>query len=458
MFEAIANHLWQSTLFALLIAVLCYFLRQDGAHIRYWLWLTASVKFLVPFSLLASVGSWLSAWATVSEVPEAWTNTFTVVARPFAPEAANWSAGTILVAAWLLGTLLFGSIWLLRAARLRKLVADARPDPEPLIDGRRQISVLRSEARIEPGVVGILNSALLLPAGLEQRLNASQLDAVLTHELCHIRRRDNLTAAVQMLVEAAFWFHPLIWWIGAKLVDERERACDEMVVALGHDRETYAESILDVCALYAATPLRCAAGISGSDLKRRITQIMRYQGMKNLKVIKKFVLSVAAIAALAVPMLTGLLGSDSAFAQEENVPAPPLPPQQNFERPRPPIGTEEYLPIVKVAPIYPPRAAARGIEGYVVVQYTVNETGSTEDVTVIDSSTALFESAAIESARKYKYKPRIVNNTPVEVAGVTTRIVFELAGDVIERVPAPAAPAAGSGGGADDVVTVTIDN
>jgi len=90
------------------------------------------------------------------------------------------------------------------------------------------------------------------------------------------------------------------------------------------------------------------------------------------------------------------------------------------------ISDGEYLPIVKVAPIYPPRAAQRGLEGYVVVQYTVTTTGDTRDVVVIESSSTLFDRAAIESAQKYKYKPRVIDGTPVEVAGVTTRIIFEL--------------------------------
>jgi len=90
------------------------------------------------------------------------------------------------------------------------------------------------------------------------------------------------------------------------------------------------------------------------------------------------------------------------------------------------VSDGEYLPIVKVAPIYPQRAAQRGLEGYVIVQYTVTTTGETRDVVVIESTSTLFDRAAVESALKYKYKPRIIDGTPVEVAGVTTKIIFEL--------------------------------
>ena len=90
------------------------------------------------------------------------------------------------------------------------------------------------------------------------------------------------------------------------------------------------------------------------------------------------------------------------------------------------ISDGEYLPIVKVAPVYPARAAQRGLEGYVIVEYTVTRTGTTRDPIVIESSSSLFERAALESALKYKYKPRVINGEAVEVPGVRTIIRFEL--------------------------------
>jgi beta-lactamase regulating signal transducer with metallopeptidase domain len=72
----------------------------------------------------------------------------------------------------------------------------------------------------EPSVVGWWHPMLLMPAGLEDHLTGSQLRAVVAHETTHIRRRDNITAAIHMLAEALFWFHPLVWWIGARLADE----------------------------------------------------------------------------------------------------------------------------------------------------------------------------------------------------------------------------------------------
>ena len=86
----------------------------------------------------------------------------------------------------------------------------------------------------------------------------------------------------------------------------------------------------------------------------------------------------------------------------------------------------EYLPIVKVAPIYPRRAQQRGIEGYVIVEFTVTRTGTTRDARVVESSSSLFDRAAVNAALKFKYKPRVVDGEPVEVPGVRNKITFQL--------------------------------
>ena len=87
----------------------------------------------------------------------------------------------------------------------------------------------------------------------------------------------------------------------------------------------------------------------------------------------------------------------------------------------------EYLPIVRVPPQYPARAAENGIEGYVIVTFTVTAEGTTKDVVAIESSHNMFVRAAVKAAGKYKYKPRVVDGDPIESSGVRVRIEFELA-------------------------------
>ena len=86
----------------------------------------------------------------------------------------------------------------------------------------------------------------------------------------------------------------------------------------------------------------------------------------------------------------------------------------------------EYLPIVKVAPVYPSRALARGLEGYVIVEFTVTRTGTVRDVYAVESTNSLFDRAAIDAAMKFKYKPRIIDGEAVEVPGVLNKISFAI--------------------------------
>jgi len=87
----------------------------------------------------------------------------------------------------------------------------------------------------------------------------------------------------------------------------------------------------------------------------------------------------------------------------------------------------DYLPIVKVAPVYPRRAVDRGIEGYVIVEFTVTKTGAVRDPRVVEyDPSTIFNKAALDAALKFKYKPRIVNGEAIEVHGVLNKITFKL--------------------------------
>ena len=90
-----------------------------------------------------------------------------------------------------------------------------------------------------------------------------------------------------------------MWWISARLVDERERACDEEVLRLGTEPRVYAEGILNICKLYVESPLVCVSGVTGSNLKKRIAGIMGNRVVVSLSFVKKVALAVAGTAALA---------------------------------------------------------------------------------------------------------------------------------------------------------------
>lgn len=92
-------------------------------------------------------------------------------------------------------------------------------------------------------------------------------------------------------------------------------------------------------------------------------------------------------------------------------------------------GDGDYLPIVKVAPIYPRRAQSRGIEGYVIVEFVVTKNGSVREPVVVEANPeSIFDRAAMDAVLKFKYKPRVVDGVAMEVAGVQNKISFEIDG------------------------------
>jgi bla regulator protein BlaR1 len=323
MIGELTNHLWQSTLFAAVAGLLAIALRKNWAQVRYWLWFSASFKFLVPFSLLMNAGSHLK-WAPGAKIIAAPAISFAIeqVTQPFpdtvslAPSTAgsvDWAPlaiPLIMIAVWTCGFFAIARIRFRGWLRIRAAMRSSTP-----IDIPAPVEVRSSPGLLEPGMIGLFRPVLLLPAGIEERLTPPQLEAVLTHELCHVRRRDNLLASIHMIVEATFWFHPLVWWIGAKLVEERERACDEEVLRLGSEPRVYAEGILSVCKLYVESPLVCVSGVTGSDLKKRIEAIMTNRIVLRLNVAKKVTLAVAGMAAVAAPIVVGMLNAPSIRAQ-----------------------------------------------------------------------------------------------------------------------------------------------
>jgi uncharacterized protein (TIGR03435 family) len=358
----LANHLWQSTLFAAAAALLAYLLKRNHAQARYAVWLIASLKFLVPFSLLVAIGSHLG-WSTVAPTAAAG---FSVVMEQMGQAAPRLSAPTVvasgtnvmpavLLVFWLGGCLVVLLRWLASWRRVGATLRAASPIQEgrefellrrleAIARVRKPIELVSSAASLEPGIFGIFRPVLFLPAGISGHLAEPQLEAIIAHELCHVRRRDNLAAAIHMIVEAIFWFHPLVWWLGARLVEERERACDEDVLRLGNEPHVYAESILRTCQFYLESPLPCMSGVTGSDLKKRIVRIMTQRITNNLDLGKKLLLATAGMAAIAGPIVFGLLNAPPSRAQS---PAPQ--------------SADTAPPAFEVASIKPNKAGGRGV-------------------------------------------------------------------------------------------------
>jgi len=338
---SLADHLWQSTIFAIAAGLLTLALRKNHARVRFWIWWIASLKFLIPFSLLVSLGgefTWLVD-DVIQQGPPASLRVIEEFAQPFSdssgpaaqlsPEASSSALPYVMLTIWLGGSSLLLLRWGMKWNYIRRLSGKAsRTDfwtndrelqtarrLEEIAGVRTPLVIVRSSAAIEPFVFGLFRPVLIWPAGLSEKLQTKELEAILLHELSHVRRRDNLTSAMHMVVEMLFCFHPLVWWLGARLVHEREQACDEDVLRWGGKPTFYAEGILKVCEYCLETPLVCGAGITGADLKRRIEAIMSHRAKRRLSSRTAILLGVAAIVSLTMPLVAGVVQTISRQSQ-----------------------------------------------------------------------------------------------------------------------------------------------
>jgi bla regulator protein blaR1 len=333
--EAVGNHLWQSTLFALCAAGLAFMLRGIPARTRYWIWFAGSLKFLVPFSALLALGSSLaSIHGTKGDLQPAPYYSLDVVSQPFTftPMAlsnsekttllASWEQSvpllSVVAAIWAAGFLILLCCWIIHWRRMAVHLRNARPTTKglefsvlqrvrALQNMRRPIAIAISETLPEPGIFGIWRPTLVWPRGISKRLNEAQIEGIIAHEIAHVQRRDNLTAALHMLVQTIFWFHPIAWWLQRRLLEERERACDEAVIRLGSAPEVYAESVLRACRFSVGSPGTFASGISGSDLAQRVRRIVSGRPVPCLARTHKMLLIGLTAFAFLGPILFGFV-------------------------------------------------------------------------------------------------------------------------------------------------------
>ncbi|WP_047492289.1 M56 family metallopeptidase [Terriglobus sp. TAA 43] len=330
----LANHLLQSTVFAGLIGLLTLLLRKNRARVRHCLWFSASVKFLLPFSLLFALGSLLPKQHSPFN-NRALSNTLESVGQPFSgsaiapavplqdlPSEPTGYLALALLCVWSCGTLSVFAVWGTRWRRVSALLKHAAPLThgreieilqriESLVWAPSQVVVLGVSDRMEPGVFGIVRPVIFWPLQLTERLEDEHIESILVHELMHIRRHDNLIAAIHMTVEALFWFHPLVWWMGSRMVVERERACDEATIQLIGKPDVYAESLLKASRFCVESPAMCVSGMASADLKNRIVRIMTGNIVQDLTPLWRLLLGTVVFLSLSIPVFFGVVRAAS---------------------------------------------------------------------------------------------------------------------------------------------------
>ncbi|MEN6625295.1 MAG: M56 family metallopeptidase [Candidatus Sumerlaeia bacterium] len=324
---------WQIALLVVLVAIAAFLSRRMSARFRYLLWMLVIVKALTPPSMGAfwSIGNWAEPrWGEVSvtiattppplpepppavepALPTVAMNQSNIAIEP-APVAASapistpvqaaqsappaktpWSTAGLLLVAWFAGFATLISFIVIRYWRLTTLLAGAQEaDEGPMrvmvealalrLGRTNPPDLLLSEHFTSPFLFGLLKPRIVLPASLPGELNNAQLEDVLLHELIHWRRRDLLSGWLQIIVQALFWFHPLVWLAGAQLRHERECACDEAALESGCSQaRRYGESLLKVL-LAARGRSAVAMGFLGifernTRLQRRLEEIMNQE-------------------------------------------------------------------------------------------------------------------------------------------------------------------------------------
>src|SRR5262249_746568 len=114
---------------------------------------------------------------------------------------------------------------------------------------RRAVTIVQSTLVRAPVVVGWLRPFILLPVGIGCELPLGQLDAILAHELAHVRRHDFPINVLQTLIEAVFFYHPAVWWLSQRIRAERENCCDDLAIAALGNRGDYGRALLAIEAL-----------------------------------------------------------------------------------------------------------------------------------------------------------------------------------------------------------------
>ena len=304
------HFLWQGAAIAVATGALLHLLRNSSPQARYAvacaalalmlaapigtaLTLTGSPRSAIADSvhlLRSSQGNLVGVAFTPPSVPGPSASTPTVptpTELTFPIELNTQTLFSTLVALWLAGV----GILLARLAagcwRVRRLHAVARgeamsrwqsvaEDLASRLDLRRRFSIVDSARVATPTVVGWLHPIVMLPIAALSGLTPRQVEAILAHELAHIRRHDFIVNLLQTLAETALFYHPAVWWISARIRAEREHCCDDVAVAVCGDAREYAAALTELASWSLANPPLVMAATRG-PLLDRIRRLLHVQ-------------------------------------------------------------------------------------------------------------------------------------------------------------------------------------
>lgn len=352
--------------------------RRTGAAFRHALLLLAVLRFAVPTGWLSAAGARFAPRLHASPGFEQFGNVLlhpgAVALQPFV--RADGRAPQYWLMLWGLGAGLCLALWAVRALRP---IAAVRPLNEVESEILAGVPVRIVGADHVPGACGWLRPCVVLPDGLSEQLTPAELRAIVAHELAHIRRHDNLLAALVHTVVSIFWFHPLLWWMERRMLAEREAACDEMVLRAGAEPEDYVAGLAKVCRMTFAGAAGYA-GITGSNLATRMEQIMTLPFHRTSSPFPRAAAGALLAALMMMPLAAGFLR-----AQEQ--PRPQYDPifQAGLDAMNAGRLDEAYEDFRKVQEAFP-LPTNRGLMGMVEVR--IKQGRNAEAIALIDSAIA----------------------------------------------------------------------
>ncbi len=314
------DHLVASTCAAALAAVLTLMIPRRLAGLRYATLFVAVLRFALPTQWLVRVGGILAGHLPHTTLPVYEPGAFvarslTLLSPPI-QRAPDFSG----IAAWCVWAAVCALLLAVQFRRMARGIPGVREPSAAELEAmalaaagigiHRPVSLEIASPDCMPCGSGILRPRIIMPDGLSDILGGHELRAVLAHELAHVRRHDNLVAAIVRVVASVFWFHPLLWWIERRMMAEREIACDQLVLAAGAGRHEYAAGIMKVCRMSFIGQPACA-GAAGSDLKRRMDQILSAGANRPLPRLLRALPIMLAAAAAIVPLTAGFLRAQS---------------------------------------------------------------------------------------------------------------------------------------------------
>jgi TonB family protein len=410
---ALLHSLWQGALLALLAAAALWLARRRSAELRYAI-AFATLGLLV----LAFAGTLV--WISLGGDPLPVSGTLAIVPMDEGQGPVSWMVRLRwvfgpwipwLFLAWALGfTLRLVQVGRAMVWLYGPCLGNLQPPPAEWL---ARFECLRIRSRVQAPVrlglsdqvdslvvLGWLKPVVLVPAAAFLALDPEALEALLTHELAHVRRKDFLANVLQTFAEALLFYHPAVWWLSRRIRQEREHCCDDAAVRTCGDPILYASALVGLEELRSQPNLipDLAPAASGGHLMSRIQRLLRPHATH----------APAAPLAALIPalLLAVVLGITTLSATDAPKPAPAAsdPVEMDFK--------QIHVKHQPEAPVYPPEAKAQRIQGTVVVVLVIDTKGKVTSAKAISGPPELHV-CAVDYAKAWEFEPAKVKGKPV---------------------------------------------